>query len=287
MTNTCENEKGDLENSQDQNLTVHLDKLKLTENDLKSLEKQNSRIVNDFKANKLEAEAKKNWDLFYKRNETKFFKDRHWTTREFEELIGSGPSDTSERKTLLEVGCGVGNFVFPLLEENLNLYIYCCDFSPRGVDFVKKNELYDESRVKAFVCDITTDGLTEELGDNSVDIISMVFVLSAIHPDKHHQVFKNLWRVLKPGGILLFRDYAMYDMTMIRFGPGSKIAERFYTRQDGTRTFFFTPADLDSLGKDFTITENQVVQRRTVNKKEGVDATRLFLQAKFIKEASS
>ena len=37
----------------------------------------------------METDARKNWDLFYKRNETKFFKDRHWTTREFQELIGS------------------------------------------------------------------------------------------------------------------------------------------------------------------------------------------------------
>lgn len=43
-------------------------------------------LVSDFKQNKLEMEAQKNWDLFYKRNSTKFFKDRHWTTREFEEL---------------------------------------------------------------------------------------------------------------------------------------------------------------------------------------------------------
>jgi methyltransferase-like protein 6 len=61
------------------------------------------------------------------------------------------------------------------------------------------------------------------------------------------------------GGILLFRDYALYDMTMIRFGPGSKIADRFYTRQDGTRTFFFTPEDTVDLGTKagFSLTENQ------------------------------
>ena len=47
-----------------------------------------TRIVSEFKQSKLEAEAKKNWDLFYKRNTTKFFKDRHWTTREFHELCG-------------------------------------------------------------------------------------------------------------------------------------------------------------------------------------------------------
>ena len=53
------------------------------------LEKQNSRLVSEFRAQKLETEARKSWDLFYKRNQTKFFKDRHWTTREFQELTGT------------------------------------------------------------------------------------------------------------------------------------------------------------------------------------------------------
>ena len=43
-------------------------------------------LVSGFKQMKLEKEAQKNWDLFYKRNTTNFFKDRHWTCREFEEL---------------------------------------------------------------------------------------------------------------------------------------------------------------------------------------------------------
>ena len=33
--------------------------------------------MSDFKQNKLEKEAQKNWDLFYTTN---VFKDRHWTT---------------------------------------------------------------------------------------------------------------------------------------------------------------------------------------------------------------
>lgn len=43
-------------------------------------------LVSDFKQQQLEKEARKNWDLFYKRNSTHFFKDRHWTSREFGEL---------------------------------------------------------------------------------------------------------------------------------------------------------------------------------------------------------
>ena len=40
---------------------------------------------------------------------------------------------------IFEVGCGVGNFMFPLMEEDKNLYFYACDFSKRAVQFVKVN----------------------------------------------------------------------------------------------------------------------------------------------------
>jgi len=264
----------------------------LTEKEIELLEKQNSRIVPEFKANKLELEAQKNWDLFYKRNETNFFKDRHWTTREFEELLGEVDDDiktcednADHPKVLLEVGCGVGNLVFPLLEENLPLYIYCCDFSPRGVQFVKDHNLYDEKRVRAFQCDITTDTLLTELGENSVDMITCIFVMSAIHPDKHQTVFHNLSKVLRPGGVLLFRDYGLYDMAMIRFKPGSKIADNFYTRQDGTRSYFFQAEEIARHGEEAGLEpyQAQCVPRRTVNMKEGVDVARNFIQAKFKK----
>ncbi|XP_044311512.1 tRNA N(3)-methylcytidine methyltransferase METTL6 isoform X1 [Varanus komodoensis] len=92
--------------------------------------------VSDFKQAKLEKEAQKNWDLFYKRNSINFFKDRHWTTREFEELKTCREFE-DQKLTILEAGCGVGNCLFPLLEEDLNIFAYACDFSPRAVEYVK------------------------------------------------------------------------------------------------------------------------------------------------------
>ena len=38
---------------------------------------------------------------------------------------------------MLEIGSGVGNAIFPLLEENSNMFVYACDFSPRAVQFIK------------------------------------------------------------------------------------------------------------------------------------------------------
>lgn len=57
----------------------------LTEEERAKLE-GDSCPISEFKRNKLEKEAQRNWDLFYKRNSTNFFKDRHWTSREFHEL---------------------------------------------------------------------------------------------------------------------------------------------------------------------------------------------------------
>lgn len=107
----------------------------LTDGEKRKLEEQNSRLVSDFQAVQLEKNAKKHWDLFYKRNEVKFFKDRHWTTREFEELLGLGHES---KNILFEVGCGVGNLIYPLLEDKIDFeMIYACDLSPRAVEFVK------------------------------------------------------------------------------------------------------------------------------------------------------
>ncbi|GAB1298690.1 tRNA N(3)-methylcytidine methyltransferase METTL6 [Apodemus speciosus] len=241
--------------------------------------KRDQALVSPFKQQKLEKEAQKNWDLFYKRNSTNFFKDRHWTTREFEELRSCREYE-GQKLTVLEAGCGVGNCLFPLLEEDLDIFAYACDFSPRAVDYVKQHPLYNAERCKVFQCDLTRDDLLDHVPPESVDAVTLIFVLSAVHPEKMHLVLLNvckrlpmsspekgsLWpeaspaaldlysavaalqsiasprarRVLKPGGSVLFRDYGLNDHAMLRFKAGSKLGENFYVRQDGTRSYFFT-----------------------------------------------
>lgn len=263
--------------------TVSLTGRVLTEEELKTLS-SDKILVSDFKQMKLEKEAQKNWDLFYKRNTTNFFKDRHWTTREFEELKACREFE-AQKLVLLEAGCGVGNCIFPLLEEDLNIYMYACDFSPRAVEFVKQNPLYSPERCCAFQCDLTKDDLRENIPENSVDVITLIFVLSAIHPDKMRQVLENINKVMKPGGVVLFRDYGLYDHAMLRFKAGNKLGDNFYVRQDGTRSYFFSKEFLAGLFESagFQSIANDYVLRQTVNKKEGLCVPRVFLQSKFIK----
>lgn len=216
------------------NMDVFEHRLKtLTDDEKNRLELQNSRLIPEAKAMRLEKDAKRHWDIFYKRNETKFFRDRHWTTREFQELINFDPHTEI---TYLELGCGVGNMIFPLVEEGFsNFKFYACDFSPRAIEFVKNNKLYNKTRMTAFCADLTTEDLFDNVLEGSVDIASLIFVLSAIQPASWHHVARIAFKALRPGGLLLFRDYGRYDMAQLRFKPGHKIADNFYMRQDGTR----------------------------------------------------
>lgn len=247
------------------------------------LEKQNSRLVSKFDAFSFERDACKNWDKFYKRNTTKFFKDRHWTEREFNEL--DARNWPNEHYVILESGCGVGNFVFPILEQYNNIDAYACDFSPRAVEFVKTRSEENglSHRLTAFQCDLTQNIMKLE---QEMDLVTMIFVLSAVHPDKFIIVLRNLASKMKSNGKILFRDYAINDHAMIRFKSGSKIQERMYVRQDGTRTYFFTIEELTALANDagLEIEKIEYCQRKTVNKKEDVDVKRLFLQAVLLKK---
>lgn len=255
----------------------------LTPDHVDALSKQNSRLLTEFKVQKFKKEAKKHWELFYKRNEDRFFKDRHWTTREFQELTSG---DRNDKRVLLEIGCGVGNFVFPLLEEDsVNFFIYACDFSRKAVEIVKSKPKYDESKIIAFQADLTDfESLSRVVEPGTVDVISLVFVLSALDPLKFQTALDNVSKLLKPdGGLLMFRDYGLHDMAMFRFKPGTKVKERHYVRHDGTMTYFFTLDEMAEMAAKagFKVEVNDYVTRRTINVKENIDVQRIFVQGKY------
>ncbi|KAJ1922133.1 hypothetical protein IWQ60_006587 [Tieghemiomyces parasiticus] len=253
------------------------------------------------------AEAAENWNRFYAKNENRFFKDRHWLRIEFPELfkteraVGHGGSDDDgaqappaqitrepgRRFNVMEIGCGAGNAFFPLLAENQadpDYYAYACDFSETAVRVVRENALYDPARSEAFVWDLTSPELPPSVAPGSVDVILLVFVLSAIHPDHWQQAMDNLYKLLRPGGIVLFRDYGRYDLAQLRFKRNRLLSDNFYVRGDGTRVYFFTNEQLAELfGQRFEVLQNAVDRRLIVNRHKKLQMFRVWLQGKFRK----
>lgn len=83
--------------------------------------------------------------------------------------------------------------IFPILKYNndQNVRVYGCDFSKNAVDILRQNEGFDVNRCNVFVLDVTNEDWQSSLpfDECSMDIIVMIFVLSAIKPEKYAKMF--------------------------------------------------------------------------------------------------
>lgn len=194
-----------------------------------------------------------------------------------------------QSKSILEVGCGVGNSLFPLLEMNPDDFFYAFDCSSKAIELLKSQERFDEKRIKCFVCDIKKEEIPEEfIKTNSIDWVTMIFMLSAIEPQEMNQILQKINRKMKIGGIIFFRDYGLYDMTQMRFYAKkvlNKLGENLYKRGDGTFSYFFSLEILTNLFEinGFKVVQNQYDTRVLLNRKRRIRMYRVWVQSKFIK----
>ncbi|XP_076025936.1 tRNA N(3)-cytidine methyltransferase METTL8, mitochondrial [Genypterus blacodes] len=188
---------------------------------------------------------------------------------------------------ILEVGCGVGNSVFPIVKsiKETGTYLYCCDFSPRAIQMVKEHPDYDRSVCHAFVHDLCEEMASFPFPPQSLDVILAVFVLSSIHPERMQEVVNRLSAYLKHGGTLLFRDYGRYDFSQLRFKKGRCLSENFYARGDGTCVYFFTKEEVHTLFTNAGLEEIQNLEDRRlqVNRGKKVAMQRVWMQSKYRK----
>ncbi|KAG6909371.1 hypothetical protein DXG01_000810 [Tephrocybe rancida] len=233
-----------------------------------SLSKQRSAPVPDDDKPKYNEKPARHWDNFYKMNSSNFFRNRKWLHNEFPELVDATQPEAGPI-TIAEIGCGAGNSVFPLLAGNQNpeLQLRAYDYSNHAVKLVQNNELYlspPVGSIQAAVWDLTSsEGLPSGIDIESVDIVILVFVFSALHPDEWGRAIANIHKMLKPGGLVVMRDYGRHDLTQLRFKAGRLLDENFYIRGDKTRVYFF---ELDELALLFTGSKalaSQITDRTT------------------------
>lgn len=166
---------------------------------------------------------------------------------------------------------------------------------------MRSHEAYNTDQMQADVWDVAGDELPPNLEENSVDVALMVFIFSALSPLQWKKAVENVYRVLKPGGEVCFRDYGRGDLAQVRFKKGRYLDENFYIRGDGTRVYFFERDELADIwsGKLFTkdaevedasepdirfVIEDLGVDRRLlVNRAKKLKMYRCWLQGRFRK----
>ena len=240
--------------------------------------------------------------MFYKNNAANFFKDRKWLQQEFP-ILDRITEERAGPITLLEIGAGAGNTAFPILLQNKNprLRLHACDFSKKAVEVMRAHESYDTAIMQADVWDVAGDELPPGLQEGSVDVALMVFIFSALSPMQWSKAVDNVYRLLKPGGEVCFRDYGRGDLAQVRFRKGRYLDENFYIRGDGTRVYFFDKDELTDIwsGKlgdasdenteaesrpRFVVEELGVDRRLIVNRAKKLKMYRCWLQGHFRKK---
>ena len=148
------------------------------------------------------------------------------------------------------------------------------------------------ANIQADVWDVASDDLPPGLGPESVDVVVMIFIFSALSPTQWQKAVSNIHRVLKPGGEVLFRDYGRGDLAQVRFKKGRYLEENFYIRGDGTRVYFFEKNELIKIWSGsadveddpmFEIVDLGVDRRLLVNRAKELKMYRCWMQGRFRK----
>ncbi|CAJ1024787.1 putative Methyltransferase domain containing protein [Leishmania utingensis] len=233
---------------------------------------------------------------------------------------------------LLECGCGTGSTLLPIMSEctSLNVNFVGFDISPSALshfkshgiaqDYLQRNQLKLFTLAigsAAYVADVDTmvptmkrprtdDGVNlvvdalagadKSLRDQKFDAIFLIFVLSALPTvEKMVSAIKQLKRVLKPDGILLFRDYALPDHNFFRFlsKVDNRLEEIAFVKGDCTTQVFFHREFVTKLFASCGfVTVDDAPSRlmyhcnRIVNRKNGKRMDKIFINGTF-KFASS
>jgi tRNAThr (cytosine32-N3)-methyltransferase len=163
------------------------------------------------------------------------------------------------------------------------------------VEVIRENEAYNTKNIQADVWDAASETLPPGLEEGSVDVVLMIFIFSALSPSQWNQAVHNIYRVLKPGGEVLFRDYGRGDLAQVRFKKGRYLEENFYIRGDGTRVYFFEKDELTKIwtGKGtgdpgagstgVEVVDLGVDRRLLVNRAKQLKMYRCWMQGRFRK----
>lgn len=235
---------------------------------------------------------KNNWESFFIHHKSgNFFRPRNYLLAEFSLWLSSlflcAQNDWSS-VIVTEVGCGYGCSMYPLLKSIPQLTAYIAtDYSTTALAILRENPAFDVSCCRTIIWDVTLPPDITETALRPSNVILCIFALSAVRPEHHLTAFRNMTSLLKPGGVVLFRDYGLHDMTMYRHK--TRHSENLFGRSDNTLAYYF---DLEYLRRianssGLSVIELQYATIEVRNRKLTKCMKRVFVHAVFRKNIDS
>lgn len=219
------------------------------------------------------------WNEFYSQQGSTAYQTRRYLVEEFKSEL----SRRREPLKIVDVGAGVGATASTLIERcEVSRYV-CTDCSEVGLNFLsaRLEKLSNNGTWATQVWDITSHPWRpKEEEDYSFDICMCIFTLSAVHPSLHIVALENMASSLTNGGYILFRDYAVHDLTMYRHVR--PLEECLYMRQDGTFAYYFAKERLEEIVSAVDGLHLEEVEYACVinkNRKTKQNLRRVFLHA--------
>jgi methyltransferase-like protein 6 len=163
----------------------------------------------------------------------------------------------------------------------------------------KANPQFDVDRINPFVFDLVKNepSLTSIVNSHPFGpptIVTLIFVLSAVPPKHHREVFASLCQTLPLQGTLCFRDFAHGDLSQVRFHKKASAAwcepnllsddQEFYRRGDNTFTYYFNVDEIKAHAESVGLEgEVEIKEVHGLNRKTGVQLHRRFIQGRWKK----
>jgi ubiquinone/menaquinone biosynthesis C-methylase UbiE len=170
-------------------------------------------------------------------------------------------------KKVLELGVGNGKTLIAIHRQNPE-EVYAIDFSEKAIEICKDKFQLDD--VKFSVMDVTE----LDFDDESFDAVVCYYVLNNLNENERNLAVREMFRVLKNEGIVLFEDFSVGDF---RFKKGSNtIADNTIMKVNGISCHFFTDKEIKELFNDFSKVKLEVRETKPLR---GKDYTRKLINA--------
>jgi SAM-dependent methyltransferase len=151
--------------------------------------------------------------------------------RQLREIFLNGLSGPSE---VLDLGCGQGHDLREMAESGHR--VAGIDFSPVAIRHTRKRVFgwrYSKRRRTDLLVHDITDRLPFE--DGRFDGVYSHLALHYFHDDVTRRIFREIERVLKPGGLLVFSVKSIEDPY---YNDGERLGEHIFCRKGHVRHFF-------------------------------------------------